>query len=214
VYKNVIKKGFQYDINSQYPKAQCNELPIGNPIISNNSDLNYYFGFVFVEVFPPIEAPAQYYILLTKNDKGERMNLRTSFKGMYFSEELKQAVSEFGYKVNVIWGYHWPKKSKDPKLFGNFVSTFYDKKSKAIEPVTKTMSKLRQLTNINKIVSDDISIINGLKKMKFYDFNLPYINWFEKIIIFKDLIFVRQVRQRQDRDKIYLFSFYNLILIM
>jgi len=75
--------------------------------------------------------PAQYYILLTKNEKGERINLQTPFKGIYFSEELKQAVIEFGYKVNVIWGYHWPNRSKDPKLFGNFVANFYDKKSKA-----------------------------------------------------------------------------------
>jgi hypothetical protein len=36
------------------------------------------------------------------------------------------------------------------------------------------LQKLKFLTNLNKINSNDEVIIKGLKNMKFYDFNLSY----------------------------------------
>jgi len=191
VYKNIIKTGYHYDINSQYPFAQCNFMPVGNPLLSTNPDLNYYFGFVYAEIIPPINSPDQDYILLHKNEKGERLNSRTPFKSMIFSEELKQAINEFGYKCTVYWGYHFPHKSNDNKLLKNFVNTFYMTKSKTEEPVKRLMAKLILNSNYGKFgqgeITSKIEIVNrnkGEEIMKKYKYN-EIININENFIIIK-----------------------------
>lgn len=49
------------------------------------------------------------------------------------------------------------------------------------------LQKLKLLTSLNKINSDDDVIIKGLKNLKFYDFNLSYNHWFEKELFFSSL---------------------------
>jgi hypothetical protein len=51
--KGQINKGFHSDMNSQYPKAMLNKLPVGDPVFSTNTDLSYYFGFVYALIIPP-----------------------------------------------------------------------------------------------------------------------------------------------------------------
>jgi hypothetical protein len=49
-----VSEGYHYDMNSQYPNAMKLSMPTGNPIFSNNTDLNYYnLGFVFARITPP-----------------------------------------------------------------------------------------------------------------------------------------------------------------
>jgi hypothetical protein len=154
-------------------------MPVGNPIFSNNSDLNYYFGFVYAEIIPAIGREAQDYILLHKNEKGERLNPRTPFKSMIFSEELKQAINEFGYRATVYWGYHFKMKSDENKLLKNFVNKFYLEKSKAEDPVKKSMAKLILNSNYGKFgqseITSKLEIVNRqrgediLKKYKYTD---------------------------------------------
>lgn len=45
VFINKISKGYHYDINSQYPKAMLNVMPVGDPILSLETDLNKKFWF-------------------------------------------------------------------------------------------------------------------------------------------------------------------------
>ena len=49
------------------------------------------------------------------------------------------------------------------------------------------LQKLKLLTSLNKINSDDDVIIKGLKNLKFYDLNLSYNHWFEKELFFNSL---------------------------
>jgi hypothetical protein len=56
MWKEKIKKGFHSDMNSQYPKAMLNKLPIGEPVFSTNTVLSYYFGFVYALITPPSES--------------------------------------------------------------------------------------------------------------------------------------------------------------
>lgn len=45
--KGVVYKGYGYDVNSQYPHAMFMDMPVGNPIISQEKDLNKFFGFTY-----------------------------------------------------------------------------------------------------------------------------------------------------------------------
>ena len=54
------------------------------------------------------------------------------------------------------------------------------------------LQKLKLLTSLNTIKSDDDVIIKGLKNMKFYDFNLSYNHWFEKELFFSSLVGKKQ----------------------
>jgi len=53
VFINKIEKGYHYDINSQYPKAMLEDMPIGDPVLSLETDLNKIFGFVHGEITCP-----------------------------------------------------------------------------------------------------------------------------------------------------------------
>lgn len=47
VYINKISEGYYYDMNSQYPKAMLFDMPIGDPILSLETNLNKIFGFIY-----------------------------------------------------------------------------------------------------------------------------------------------------------------------
>lgn len=47
VFINKITNGYLYDINSQYSKAMLNDMPIGDPVLSLETNLNNIFGFVY-----------------------------------------------------------------------------------------------------------------------------------------------------------------------
>jgi hypothetical protein len=51
--KNEIKNAFYYDMNSQYPYAMLQDMPIGNPIFSTDKNLDNIFGFVYGKITPP-----------------------------------------------------------------------------------------------------------------------------------------------------------------
>jgi hypothetical protein len=53
VYINKINKGYHYDINSQYSTAMLNDMPLGDPLLSLETNLDNIFGFVFGEITAP-----------------------------------------------------------------------------------------------------------------------------------------------------------------
>lgn len=55
VFINKIYNGYHYDINSQYPKAMLNDMPVGDPVLSLETDLSKIFGFVYGEITAPDE---------------------------------------------------------------------------------------------------------------------------------------------------------------
>jgi|SRR5882757_3590201 len=59
VYINKIDKGFYYDINSQYPAAMLNDMPMGEPKLSLETDINKIFGFIYGEIYCPDEQILQ-----------------------------------------------------------------------------------------------------------------------------------------------------------
>lgn len=55
VFINKISEGYYYDMNSQYPTAMLNDMPVGDPVFSLETELNKIFGFVYGEISCPDE---------------------------------------------------------------------------------------------------------------------------------------------------------------
>jgi len=73
-----VKDSFYYDMNSQYPNAMLNDMPVGNPIFTNDNNLDDIFGFVYGKITPPTkEILPNLTIETTVN--GEIVFLRESF---------------------------------------------------------------------------------------------------------------------------------------
>jgi len=64
--KQEVKNVFYYDMNSQYPNAMLQDMPLGNPVFSTDKDLSNIFGAVCVNVWTYYTA------------KFLRINLKTS----------------------------------------------------------------------------------------------------------------------------------------
>lgn len=171
------EKLYYYDVNSLYPYAALNDMPGLNAIkfsYFNGKCLkelkNNNFGFYYCE----IETPLNLYfgLLLVRSNNGLKFPLGT-FKGWYFSEELKFVQSK-GYKITVINGYHFDRV-KD--VFNNYINKIYLMKTNATNPVQRQMSKslLNNLLGrfgisldkpITKIVNDEeMSQILSLNKV-------------------------------------------------
>jgi len=115
VYKPYGRDLYYYDVNSLYPYSMLKDMPVGNPIQTSNSNLNEIFGFVKATVTSPpnIKKP----ILPFKSDKGLIFPTGT-WTSWYFSEELKQARDEFGYKIVVHHSYIFQRNNK---IFTEFI---------------------------------------------------------------------------------------------
>jgi hypothetical protein len=50
VFKNEGENLKLYDVTSLYPFAMLQDMPTGDMLFSTDSDINNYFGIVFVEV--------------------------------------------------------------------------------------------------------------------------------------------------------------------
>jgi hypothetical protein len=92
-------KAYVYDVNSHYPNAMLEDIPVGNPVLSTSNDLNSYFGFVYAEIIPPKNLDI--YFIPLRDENGNIITPNYSFKGIYFSELLKESIL-YGYKINVL----------------------------------------------------------------------------------------------------------------
>jgi hypothetical protein len=125
IFKPHVKIGYHYDINSLYPYVMKEfKYPIGKGyfVKSINIDFDTFFGFLEVEVFCPISMKIP---LLTVYDKIRGLICPVgTWKGIYFSEELKVAKS-LGYKFKILRGVFYVKKI----IFGNMISKFHNLRS-------------------------------------------------------------------------------------
>ena len=119
---------YYYDVNSLYPYAMLNPMPL--KIIKfhhdlSNVDLNNFFGFCLVKATCPIDIPIP---LLPFRDKAGSLIFPTgTFTSVQFSEELK-ACLKHGYKFELISGYEFEKS----ELFNEYIDHFYDIKKNSV----------------------------------------------------------------------------------
>jgi len=75
-----VNEGYHYDMNSQYPNAMKCAMPTGNPVFSNNTDLNYYnLGFVFAKITPPSKDILSNLFIQHRNEDGSVSCPRETF---------------------------------------------------------------------------------------------------------------------------------------
>lgn len=139
VYINEISSGYYYDVNSQYPAAMLNNMPIGDPVLSLETDLNKIFGFTYGEILCPHDSVLQVPFILHKDPVyGINTCPRGKFKRLIFSEEIKYAL-KYGYKFNVEYSYIF-ERGKD--LFTDFVKDHYEIKKNSKDLTQRNISKL------------------------------------------------------------------------
>jgi hypothetical protein len=118
-----------YDVNSLYPKAMCNPMPIDflREIEGTSVTLKDVFGFAEARITSPnnLEIP-----LLPFKVDHETIHPIGSWIGIYFTEELK-AIEAQGYKVELIKVYEFSKEN----IFNDYIDYFYNIKKNAIGPL-------------------------------------------------------------------------------
>lgn len=115
---------YYYDVNSLYPHSMLEDMPVGEAVFeeSNSIRLEDTFGFYYAHITVPegLEIP-----VLPVKEGGRMICPGGSFSGWYFSEELKDAVTNYGYTVVVVKGYRYDRG----KVFRDYVEDFYHDKS-------------------------------------------------------------------------------------
>lgn len=135
-------KGFNlqsFDCNSIYPYCMLKPMPVDQPVFSNDTNLNNYFGVVYAKVqtikynkYPslPFRDPELGWLLFPLGN----------WEGWYCSEELKYATESGIYKVEIICGY---KFKRGNNIFKQYVEKFYGIKSGTVKsPMGAATSKL------------------------------------------------------------------------
>nr|QWO71460.1 DNA polymerase [Termitomyces sp. T132]QWO71465.1 DNA polymerase [Termitomyces sp. T8] len=137
-----VKKGLHYDMNSQYPFAMKNQMPTGNPVFSNNTDLNYYsLGFVFAKITPPNKDTLANLFIPFRNTDGSVSCPRETFYEFISTVELRQGL-EYGYKAEILCGVNFPEACEANELFGKFVDQLYEIKATSTDSVERMIAKL------------------------------------------------------------------------
>lgn len=135
VFKNKVTTSYNYDMNSQYPAAMMFDMPVGEPTLSLEKDLNKIFG----EITCPDENNLRVPIIQHRNPFTSMVSCpRGKFSRLIFSEEIKYAL-KYGYKINIQYCYQF-KRGKN--LFLDYVNDLYEIKEHTNDPVQKKIAKL------------------------------------------------------------------------
>jgi hypothetical protein len=137
-FDNYIENGFLYDMNSQYPFAMLNDMPVGNPVFVNCTDISNFFGFAYGLITPPSKERLKNAILGISDVKGNTVRSRAPFESIIFSEEIKYAITQ-GYTFQMQWGFSF-KRGKN--IFDDFVNHFYNIKRDSKDSVQRANAKL------------------------------------------------------------------------
>nr|YP_009348157.1 hypothetical protein [Hericium coralloides]APX41110.1 hypothetical protein [Hericium coralloides] len=136
-YKLYGENLYYYDVNSLYPYAMCNDIPLKFEKTTDSGNLNDVFGFLEVNVYCPNTVKTPFLPVKFNN---QTIYPHGKWSGTYFSEELKQAV-KFGYEFEVIKIHHFSK-----------AQIFSDK-------ITISMNNFKTLVN-NEYIAANINIIS------------------------------------------------------
>jgi hypothetical protein len=127
VFEHEVFEGYYMDVNSHYPRAMKNPMPIGDPVYTDKKDLEDIFGFVKAKIIAPNKSVLKNPILPVRTENGLECPSDTTFFGWWFSEELKNA-KKFGYHIEVIGAWEFKKSNN---LFDDFVDKLYNIKASA-----------------------------------------------------------------------------------
>lgn len=128
---------YLYNINLLYGSCMLEDMPIGKPIEYSVEEvlLDSFFGFVECTVFCP--STIKYPILSIKTD-GEDSRVVGTLRGLWFSEEIKYALS-VGYEIVKI---HKGVGFERGKLFSEFVTKYQEAHLAATSLVEKLFVEL------------------------------------------------------------------------
>jgi len=133
IYKPYVAENYYYDINSLFGSImRSEEMPIGNPIyydelfFNTNFNISTFFGFLDVMVSYEPDLQSELLPILpikSENAHAELGNIFPigTFRGVYFSEELKYAIKH-GYKILKIYSGYQLKKEN---IFKEYVESIY-----------------------------------------------------------------------------------------
>lgn len=144
VYKPHLQgQGYYYDINSLYPTAMCRSMPVGIPKLVNLTVTEFLEGSLFGYLNATVKAPDTEYIgLLPIRLDGRLVCPGGSFTGMFFSEELRFALSN-GYElINIGNAYSF---ERGLNTFRDLITTLNDMKIQAQldnKPALRNIAKL------------------------------------------------------------------------
>lgn len=154
------KQLYYYDVNSLYPYAMLNKLPVGGytHIISSNISLDDLDGIAKAVVYSPKNN--LYPFMAEKTKKSGLTQRNGKFTGYFTTLDLKYAKS-LGYDVKVLEGYHFNTNY----IFNDYVDVLYKEKN------TSTGA----IKFINKLLLNSLYGILGFNESKiefnFYNFN-------------------------------------------
>ena len=217
VYKPYLEKGYQYDVNSLYPYVMSTfEMPVNRWIYGNaefelNFNIQTFFGFIEVDVI----SPDSYMPFLPfSHDKLGLITPTGSWSGIYFSEEIKYALT-LGYSFKYKSYYKFDKAI----IFKDYVNCLYTKrlenKNNALNSILKLLlnslyGRFGMSLNFNKTL-----IIDLVKDYKLYQIlNLFYQTTFSSINNNIGLLkYNNQIdlNSLEELNKFYNFSFSNNI---
>jgi len=205
-----------YDVNSLYPsQMQSRPMPVGSPTFFQG-DIKYYsgslgpieelLGFYEVEVTTPENLA---YPILQRRVKTTNGGTRTvadlgTWKGVYFSEEIKNA-EQYGYTFKILSGYLFKKEN----IFKDYVDTLYTWKENSDpnssdyliakmllnslygkfgqKPLMEThliLDKeeiLKYETDGKYVITNSIELDNGKELLSFFDYSyLQEDPWYSK----------------------------------
>lgn len=155
--KGKVGKSYHYDMNSQYPAAMLNKMPTGDPVFSTNTNLSYYFGFVYALILPPSESELKNLYIQYRSDNGKVSCPRTPFYRWIPTFELESALKD-NYKTEILCGINFPNALEidSENLFKDYVDHFYNMKVNAKDSVERSIAKLMLNSLYGKFGQKDI----------------------------------------------------------
>ena len=93
IYAHKCDKGFHYDMNSQYPAAMCQELPVGDIAkLMTVNDINSCFGIIYADIISPTVEELRVPILPRRLTNGiVDVPHNSKWSGWYSSVDLENA---------------------------------------------------------------------------------------------------------------------------
>jgi hypothetical protein len=168
VFKNEGSNLKLYDVTSLYPFAILNDMPTGDMLFSTDSNINNYFGIVYVEVDTTgLDSKYLNYPLLPHKIDGRLYNPLGSWTGWYLSEEIKLAIS-VGYSIKVLC---WYKFDKTPSIFNTFINKYFGIKA-GLSLINMERATAKMILNSlfgrlgMKPLQDNIEIVESSKALE------------------------------------------------
>jgi hypothetical protein len=209
-----VDNGFHYDMNSQYPYGMKQVMPTGNPVFSNNINLEYYkLGFVFAKITPPSKEVLPNLFIQQRNEDGSISCPRYPFYEYISTVDLRQGL-DYGYNADVICGVNFPDARPAGTLFGEFVDTLYKEKRDALDSVKKITAKLILNSTYGKFGQKDkeynIKLMNKNEADKII--SKHHYNYFSEIS--EDLVLIKYGGRLNDKlRKLYIENNNNNLFI-